>query len=36
MAEVKISELTNKGTFLEDTDLFIISKSDGSGGYDSK
>ena len=36
MAEVKISELTNKGSNLEETDLFIISKSDGSGGYDSK
>ena len=36
MAEVKISELTAKGTFLEDTDLLIISKSDGAGGYDSK
>jgi len=36
MAEKKISGLTAKGTFLEDTDLFIISKSDGSGGYDTK
>ena len=36
MAEVKISELTNKGSNLEETDLLIISKSDGSGGYDSK
>jgi hypothetical protein len=36
MAEVKISELTAKGSNLETTDLLIISKSDGSGGYDSK
>jgi len=36
MAEVKISELTAKGSNLEETDLLIISKSDGSGGYDSK
>ena len=36
MSDKKISQLTAKGTFLEDTDLFIISKSDGSGGYDTK
>jgi len=36
MAEKKISQLTAKGSNLEETDLFIISKSDGSGGYDSK
>ena len=36
MAEVKISELTAKGSNLETSDLLIISKSDGSGGYDSK
>tara|TARA_R100001463_G_scaffold37908_3_gene81570 strand:- start:1286 stop:1735 length:450 start_codon:yes stop_codon:yes gene_type:complete len=36
MAEKKISQLTAKGSNLEETDLFIISKSDGSGGYDTK
>ena len=36
MAEKKISQLTAKGSNLETTDLLIISKSDGSGGYDSK
>lgn len=36
MAEVKISELTAKGSNLDTSDLLIISKSDGSGGYDSK
>ena len=36
MAEKKISQLTAKGSNLETTDLFIISKSDGSGGYDTK
>jgi len=36
MAEKKISGLTAKGSNLENTDLFIISKSDGSGGYDTK
>ena len=36
MAEKKISQLTAKGSNLEETDLLIISKSDGSGGYDSK
>ena len=36
MAEVKISELTAKGSNLETSDLLIISKSDGSGGFDSK
>ena len=36
MAEKKISQLTAKGSNLEETDLLIISKSDGSGGYDTK
>ena len=36
MAEKKISQLTAKGSNLETSDLLIISKSDGSGGYDSK
>jgi len=36
MAEKKISGLAAKGSNLEETDLFIISKSDGSGGYDTK
>lgn len=36
MAEKKISGLTAKGSNLEETDLLIISKSDGSGGYDTK
>jgi len=36
MAEKKISQLTAKGSNLEETDLFIISKSNGSGGYDTK
>ena len=36
MADKKISALTAKGSNLEETDLFIISKSDGSGGYDTK
>ena len=36
MAEKKISQLTAKGSNLEETDLLIISKSEGSGGYDTK
>ena len=36
MADKKISALTAKASFLDDTDLFIISKSDGAGGYDTK
>ena len=36
MAEKKISQLTAKVSNLEESDLLIISKSDGSGGYDSK
>lgn len=36
MADKKISALTAKGSNLDETDLFIISKSDGAGGYDTK
>ena len=36
MAEKNISKLNAKDNNLETTDLLIISKSDGSGGYDSK
>ena len=36
MAEVKISELTAKGSDLVASDLVLISESDGAGGYNSK
>ncbi len=36
MADLKISQLTAKGTALAATDLLEISESDGAGGYVTK
>ena len=36
MADLKISQLTAKGTAISSTDLIEISQSDGAGGYVTK
>ncbi len=36
MADIKISQLTAKGSAIANTDLLEISQSDGAGGYVTK